>query len=125
MDLHLALDIAPFATSGLKGKLGVAARKLGIELGDELAMTSPLRLFELREVEGRRVGKLLLCQIGCKLCLVAEFDLTDRHGHQLFPDSEEAADREDHRSNRCMIKIKQRIFDLANRRVARVDLTAD
>src|SRR6185437_6114963 len=45
---------------------------------------APYWLLEFAEVEGRRVGKLLLCQIGCKLCLAADLDLVDRHGNQLF-----------------------------------------
>src|SRR5690242_16810169 len=76
---------------------------------------APYCLLEFAEVEGRRVGKLLLCQIGCKLCLAANLDLVDRHGNQLFADAEEAADREDYRRDSCMINIKQRIFYLANR----------
>src|SRR5438132_16298 len=55
---------------------------------------APYWLFELAEVEGRRVGKLLLCQITCELRLAANLDLIHGHGNQLVADAEEAADRE-------------------------------
>ena len=38
-------------------------------------------LFELGEVEDRRVGKLLLCQISCELRLGANLDLIHGHGN--------------------------------------------
>src|SRR6202035_2812464 len=49
---------------------------------------APYRLFELAEVEGRRVGKLLLCQISCELRLAANLDLIHGHGNQLVAETE-------------------------------------
>jgi hypothetical protein len=46
------------------------------------------RLSELAEVEGRRVRKLLLRQVGCELCLAADLDLIDRHGNELVADTD-------------------------------------
>jgi hypothetical protein len=54
--------------------------------GGRLSYSAPLYwLLELAEVEGRRVGKLLLCQVGCKLCLTADFDLIDRTATSFSP----------------------------------------
>src|SRR5690349_19395782 len=86
---------------------------------------APYRLFELAEVEGRRVGKLLLCQISCELRLTANLDLIHGHGNQLVAETKEAAHREDHCRYRRMVKINQHVFDLANGRVTLVDLAAD
>jgi hypothetical protein len=50
-------------------------------------------LFELAEVESRRVGKLLLCHISRELGLAANLDLIHGHGNELVADTEEAAHR--------------------------------
>src|ERR1051326_6076349 len=74
----------------------------------------PYRLFELAEVEGRRVVELLLWQISCKFCLASDLKLTNRHGDELITDAEEATDREDHCRYARMVEIDQHVFDLTD-----------
>jgi hypothetical protein len=82
--------------------------------GARFARCGPARLFQL-PVEGRRARQLLLRQFGCEFCLVADLDLTDRHGDELIADTKEPADREDHRGYAGMVQINQNVLDLADR----------
>src|SRR6185312_8481848 len=82
-------------------------------------------LFELAELEGWRIGELLLCQIGRKFCLASNLKLTNRHGDELVANTEEAPDREDHCRYARMVEIDQDVFDLTDGRVTLIDLAAD
>lgn len=64
------------------------------------------------EVEGWRIGYLLLCQIGGEFGLSSDFDLIDRNYNELVADAEKAADREDHCDQVRLFQINEHVFDL-------------
>ena len=76
------------------------------------------------ENERGRARKLILCQIGCELCLAASLVLIHRHGYEFIAKAEEAAHGKDNCRHDRMVEIDQHVFYLADGRVALVDLAA-